>query len=163
MSFVQRLDCDNPDLPGYDPEPDSPINTTWFPTIDPAAIRKDHRIRDAVTAARLRSALIGAIITVTNDLSNWQARQRAAGYASFADVPADFELDGQPRHVHLYRRAVALYAKAEIVERYRDIDMSGTGERRAEDLEPSPGELRRDALHAIRDILGKSRTTVDLI
>lgn len=163
MSFVQRLDCDDTDLPGYDPEPDAPIAATWFPTIDPAAVRKEHRIRDAVTSARLRSALIGAIVTVANDLADWQARQRAAGYASLADVPSDFEIDGQPRHVHLYLRAVALYAKAEIVERYRDIDMSGAGERRAEDLEPTPGELRRDALHAIRDILGKSRTTVDLI
>lgn len=163
MSFVQRLDCEDTDLPGYDPEPDAPIPATWFPTIDPAAVRKEYRIRDAVTATRLRSALIGAIVTVANDLSDWKARQLAAGHSSLAEVPCDFEIDGEPCHVHLYLRAVALYAKAEIVERYRDIDMSGTGERRAEDLEPTPGELRRDALHAVRDLLGKSRTTIDLI
>lgn len=163
MTFVQRLDCDNSELPAFDPEPDQPIAATWFPPIDPAAIRKEHRIRDAVTAARFRSALIAAIISVTNDLADWRARQQAAGYASLAAIPSDIQIDGKPRAVHLYLRAVALYAKAEIVERYRDIDMSGSGERRADDLEPTPGELRRDAIHAVRDLLGKSRTTVDLI
>ncbi|TWE21947.1 head completion protein GPL, partial [Zymomonas mobilis] len=31
------------------------------------------------------------------------------------------------------------------------------------DLEPASGDLRRDAIHAIRDILGKTRTTAVLI
>ncbi|SNS20137.1 Phage head completion protein (GPL) [Sphingomonas laterariae] len=160
MSFVINLD--DPPVP---PEPgpaDAPIAGGWFPAIDPRKIREGYRIREAVTPARLREALIAAIITVTNDLGAWQAGQDAAGHASLAAVPAP-SIDGQSRLLHLYVRAVALNAKAEIVERYRDIDITGPGERRAEDLDPSVGELRRDALHAVRDILGKSRTTVELI
>lgn len=162
MSFVTRLDDCPPDLPTPEPEIETPIVGDWFPAIDPAAIRKGYRIREAVTAARLREALIAAIITVGNDLALWQGQQAQAGHLALTDVPAP-QIDGQSRLAILYRRAVALYAKAEIVERYRDIDMSGAGERRAEDLDPTVTELRRDALHAVRDLLGVTRTTVDLI
>ncbi|MFT3967094.1 MAG: head completion/stabilization protein [Sphingobium sp.] len=161
MTFVTDLDCPAP-LPQPEADPDRVIALGWFPDIDPAAIRIAHRIREAVTPARLREALIGAIVTVGNDLAAWQNAQAAAGFDSLADIPAP-HIDGESRLVICYRRAVALYAKAEIVERYRDIDTSATGDRRAEDLDPSVGELRRDALHAVRDILGKGRATVDLI
>lgn len=163
MTFVTNLDSPVP-LPEPETDPDRLIALGWFPDIDPAAIRKAHRIREGVTAERLRTALIAAIITVGKDLAAWQIAQAAAGFDSLDDVPdAAPAIDGESRLIHCYRRAVALTAKAEIVERYRDIDASATGERRAEDLEPSIGELRRDALHAVRDLLGKTRTTVDLI
>ncbi len=55
------------------------------------------------------------------------------------------------------------YAKAELVETYRDVDLTGAGQRKVEDAEPSIGELRRDAIHAIRDILGTTRTDIELI
>ncbi|HEX7856045.1 MAG TPA: head completion/stabilization protein [Sphingobium sp.] len=162
MSFVTNLD-NQPPLPVPETNPDRVIELGWFPDIDPAVVRKDHRIREGVTADRLRTALIAAIISVGNDLGPWQAAQSTAGFDSLADVPELIRIDGESRLVHCYRRAVALYAKAEIVERYRDIDTSATGERRADDLDPSVTELRRDGLHAIRDILGKGRTTVELI
>jgi hypothetical protein len=72
-------------------------------------------------------------------------------------------IDGTSTLVLLYRRAVFTAAKAEVVERYRDVDITGAGQRKVEDLEPSVGELRRDSLHAIRDILGVGRTAVELI
>lgn len=163
MSFVTNLDAPAPQpLPEPAPDPDRVITGGWFPDIDPAWVRSAHRIRDGVTAARLREALLAAIISVGNDLAAWQEMQASAGHADLAAVPAAL-VDEESRLLICYRRAVALTAKAEIVERYRDIDMSASGERGAEELEPSIGELRRDALHAIRDILGKSRTTVDLI
>lgn len=163
MSFITNLDQPAPTpLPDPPADPDRVIPLGWFPDIDPAAIRKEHRLRENVTAERLRTALIAAIITVGNDVEKWQAAQTAAGFDSLAAIPA-LEIDGESRLVHCYRRAVALYAKAEIIERYRDIDISATGERKAEDLDGAIDELRRDALHAVRDLLGKGRTTVDLI
>lgn len=160
--FVQRLDGSIPPLPEPTPTPETEVAQDWFPAIVPADLRAKHRIRDAVTATRWREAIIAAIITVNNDLADWQARQSASGHASLSAIPA-LMLDGKSRLEFLYLRAVALNAKSEIVERYRDIDMSGTGEKRAEDLDPTPDELRRDAIHAVRDILGKTRTVVDLI
>ena len=72
-------------------------------------------------------------------------------------------IDGTSTFVLLYRRAVFTAAKAEVVERYRDIDLTGAGQRKADDIDPSVTELRRDSLHAIRDIRGVTRTTIDLI
>lgn len=152
------------------PAPSAPdatviVNDGWFPDVDLDHFRKQMRVRDAITVDRQREAALGAIITVANDLDAWATDRRAAGAVALATV-ADWPnppLDGLPRLVILYRRAVYAYAKADLVERNRDVDLTGAGQRRAEDLEPTVGELRRDGLHAIRDILRRSRTTVELI
>ena len=164
--FVVSTDDCPPALPSSTSAPDTMIAGGWFPDVDPAAIRVAHRIRGDVTAERLRAALVAAIITVGNDLELWSALQPAASLADVVDLDLRGnarKVDGKPRLVVCYLRAVALTAKAEIVERYRDIDGTGAGDRKLDAMEPSIGELRRDALHAIRDILGRSRTTVELI
>lgn len=140
-------------------------NDGWWPDIDLAALRKATRIRDTVTTDRLREAVLGAIITVGRDLDSWGEGKRAAGAASLATVTgrSNVELDGEPRLVILYRRAIGATAKAELVERYRDIDSTKASERDADMLDQTPAELRRDALYAIRDILERGRIVVDLI
>jgi len=144
-------------------EPMPPIgNDGFFPDIDPAMWREQMRIRDSVTPARMREALVSAILAVGRDLAAWAAAHRAAGVASLDLVPAP-KIDGTSTFVLLYRRAVFTAAKAEVVERYRDIDITGAGQRKSDDLDPSVTELRRDSLHAIRDIRGVTRTTIDLI
>jgi len=137
----------------------------WWPDIDLAMLRKATRIRDTVTTERLRDAVLGAIITLGLDLDAWGERQRAAGAASLATVPgrANVAIDGEPRLVILYRRAIGATAKAELVERYRDLDSTKAGDREADALDQTPSELRRDAVYAIRDILGRGRIVVDLI
>ncbi|HEX8555925.1 MAG TPA: head completion/stabilization protein, partial [Sphingomonas sp.] len=127
------------------PDPASaPIaNDGWFPAIEPAAFREQLRIRDAVTPARAREALIAAILAVGRDLAVWSALHRLAGATALDEVPAP-TLDGTSVLVLLYRRAVFTAAKAEVVERYRDTDLTSAGQRKAEDLEPSVSELRRD-------------------
>ena len=137
-------------------------NDGWFPDIDLAMWREQMRIRDGVTPARMREAMIAAILTVGRDLAGWAADRRAQGATSLDQVPAPM-IDGTSTFVLLYRRAVFTAAKAEVVERYRDIDIPGAGQRKADDLDPSVTELRRDSLHAIRDIRGVTRTTIDLI
>jgi hypothetical protein len=145
------------------PAPEATIvNNGFFPDVTPAAVREAARISDTITAPRLRAAILGAIMTAEIDLRAFAAASIAAGYATLAAVPAP-QLDGESVQVIRYQRAIALYAKAELIERHRDFDMTGAGNAQADDLTASIGELRRDALHAIRDILGKSRTTVDLI
>ncbi len=137
-------------------------NDGFLPDIDVASFREVSRIRDAVTAPRAREALIGAMISAARDLTPWVIARRAEGAATLADVEAP-TIDGESILVHAYRRAIFCYAKADLVERYRDVDTTQAGQRRAEDLDETPGELRRDALHAIRDMLGVGRTAVELI
>ncbi|RDE04697.1 head completion/stabilization protein [Sphingomonas aracearum] len=137
-------------------------NGDWYPDIDPVRFRAEQRVLDAVTPERARQALVAGIISVNRDLQGWAAGWRSSGRAALADVPAD-EIDGESVLLQLYRRAVFTVAKAELVERYRDMDITGAGQRNADALDPSVGELRRDSLHAIRDMLGVGRTTVELI
>lgn len=154
--------CDSVVPPPAPPETAIIVNDGWFPDIALAGVRAHMRVRDNLPAARLRDALLDAIISVGNDLAAWGAEHAASGIARLADVPAP-ALDGESRLVILYRRAVFALAKADLVERQRDVDTSQTGDRRIDALDPTIGELRRDAAHAVRDILARPRTCIELI
>lgn len=137
-------------------------NDGWLPDVDLASLRAGYRIRDVVTPERLETAVVGAMLAVRADLREWIAARRAEGATSLGNVPAD-SIAGQSVLVLAYRRAIGAYTRAELIEGYRDTDLTGRGERKVDELDPSVDELRRDALHAIRDILGVGRTSVELI
>jgi hypothetical protein len=156
-------DCATSIVPPSTPVVDAPIvNDGWFPDIDLATLRREIRVRESVTPERLRAAALGAALTVGNDLVAWQAARIAEGHASLGAVSAPV-LDGRSAKVILYARAIACFAKAELVERYRDIDTTADGNRKADALDQTPDDLRRDGRHAIRDLLGVDRVTVELI
>lgn len=159
-SFVAIPPASQVDAP-TGPEPII-VNDGFFPDIDPAAIRGAARVPLSVTPDRLRAAILGAILSIEVDMRAYAAAQIAAGCASLADVPAPL-LDGRNVQLIRYERAVALYAKAELVARMPDFDTTGAGDNRADETTPTIGELRRDAMHAVRDMLGRTRTTVALI
>lgn len=156
MSFIAR-----PPAALVEAEP-ALINDGFFPDIDLADIRETVRVTTSITGPRLRQAAIGAVLSVGIDLAGFKAQAMADGFTSLADVPAD-QIDGKSVQVMRYARAVALLAKAELIERHRDFDTTAAGGNQADELTPSIGDLRRDAMHAVRDILGITRTTVDLI
>lgn len=142
------------------PAPEPVItNDGWFPDVEPAEIRLQMRLRDSVTADRLRPAIVRAIMHVNRQLSGWRAGQAAV---TFADVPAG-QIDGKSMLVQLYAGAIGAATKVELVERQRDLDLTGAGQRQVDELDSSIGELRRDVIHAVRDIRGEGRTVVDLI
>lgn len=152
-----------PGEPDTTPQPETiVVNDGFFPDIDPADVRSVARITDSISPPRLRAAILAAIMSAEIDLRSFAAAQIAAGYATLADVPAP-KLDGQSVQLIRYHRVIACYAKAELIDRHRDFDTTGAGMDKADELTPTMGELRRDAMHAIRDMLGKTRTTVDLI
>lgn len=153
----------NPGEPDTTPQPEPVIiNDGFFPDIDPAEVRDRARVPSSIAPARLRAAILAAIMSAEIDLRAYAAAQIAGGYATLEAVPAP-QLDGESVQSIRYRRVVALYAKAELIDRHRDFDTTGAGLDKADELSPSIDELRRDAMHAIRDMLGKTRTTVDLI
>lgn len=157
---MSGFSCTPSIIPPPAPPAAEPIaNDGWFPSIDPARLREERRIRDAVTADRLRAAVLEAMIWTNDQLAEWRAVQTVA---SFEEVPSA-PLAGETRNLVLYRTAVGAWAKALLVERQRDTDLTGAGQRKVEELDESIGELRRDALHAVRGLLGRTRTCVDLI
>ena len=157
------FNCTPSIIPAIDATPEAVItNDGWFPDVDPALLRLQMRIRDSVTHERLREAVLGAMISIANGLAAWRLPLQLGGIASLDLVPAP-QLGGESRLVVLYRRAIGAQAKADLVERYRDTDLTGAGQRQVGDLDQSVEELRRDATHAVRDMLGRTRTDVELI
>lgn len=150
---------------GSDPagEYGEPITSgAWWPAIDPADAMAAMRIDGGVSAERLRAALVEGIVTAIEQLSAWKAARQAEGHASLGDVPA-IEINGETAHVVRFRRAVHCYAAASLAEQYRGTDTTGAGNQRADLVEEPIDNLRRDAAWAIADILGRARTTVELI
>lgn len=148
------------------PEPateETPISAgAFWPAVDPAKVRDEHRIDTTITPPRLRSVLIEAIASVNAELAAWRIANIAAGVTALGDVTAE-SIDDQSILVHRYLRAVGCTAKALLMERYRDFDSTAQGDKKAEALTDAIDDIRRDARWAIADILGNSRTVVELI
>ncbi|WP_028696119.1 head completion/stabilization protein [Pseudomonas cremoricolorata] len=134
----------------------------FWPSIDLDDVRTRLRIDSSVTTARLETAVVAALIEVNRELTAWRQARQAEGFEHLNEVPSE-PLNGKPRQVHLYLRAVLSSVAAQICERYRGYDSTANGGKRAEDDAPSIDDYRRDQRWAIRDFLGSSRTTVELL
>ena len=137
-------------------------NIDFYPEIDPNDCRNVMRVGQQITPERLRHTLIAAIITCNDNLNHWKNEQRAAGYNSLGDVPAD-QIDDESIQIIRYRRAVYNHTKAELCERYRDYDSTLNASQRADDLEETIDDYRRQHILAMRQIMGIAQTTVELI
>lgn len=135
----------------------------WFPDIDLRDARAVLRLADGtVTDARLRDAVSEGIAHAVDVLGTWRAVRAGAGAGDLAATkPAS--VDGENVQIARYRRAVYGWALALLIERYRGYDLSKEGERRADALERSPEDARRDAYWALSDIVGRPRMTVELV
>jgi hypothetical protein len=141
---------------------DAIVNDGWFPNLSIADMRESVRLDGTVTEPRLRNAARYAMANINDRLAEFKAGHAGAGVVSLADADP-MTLDGEPRLVMLYRRAVYCTAKADLIERYRDLDSTDSGLRRVLDMDPAIGEQRRNATWAVRDILGQPHTVVELI
>jgi len=135
----------------------------FWPDIDINHFRDAQRIGGTlIPNARLCDALLGAVMAVESDLAEWRAAQEEGGFASLALVPS-VQIGTQKRNVLLWRRAVYAMATADLVETHRDVTATGTGQGAMGELDLRAEDHRRNATHAIRDILDRTRTAVELI
>ncbi|KHL68866.1 phage P2 capsid completion gpL-like protein [Pseudomonas flexibilis] len=137
-------------------------NDGFWPDIQTDHLRASLRMDGTVSDERLAMAAVNAVLSVNRELSQLQAEYRTQGYQTLEDVPSA-QLQGLSGLVHLYRRAVYCTAGAELAERFRSYDATAAGNQRADALTPSIDEYRRDARYAIRDLLGITHSTVELI
>lgn len=153
----------NAAAPATNPTEDgAPIkNDGFWPDIDLPALRASTRLTGNVTAARLRTSAVAALLFVNAQLAPYRAKQVADGWDRAADV--DETIDGKSMLVHRYLRAVACTVQADLAESYRDWDNTRAGDHRAESETDAADEFRRNAQWALADILGRSRTIVELI
>lgn len=156
MSFLANQ---SPPPPADEP---TVTNDGWFPDLSPPAIREQARLDGTVTPARLRAALLVAMAHVNTELVAYQAEQLAQGVATMSALPGP-QLGGEPVACIHYRHAIVSHLQADLAERYRDFDTTGTGDKKADQLEPTAASHRRNLRWAIAAICGRPHTTVELI
>lgn len=122
------------------------------------------RLRGDVPHERLVAAIEGAIISVMQDLAGWQIDRigESEGAATLASIDTD-QIAGRGRIALLWERAVRFAAAAELTEMARDMSVTNDAAQRLEDEVPVAAEMRRLSILAVRDILGTTRTAVELI
>ncbi|MBK0062627.1 MULTISPECIES: head completion/stabilization protein [unclassified Acinetobacter] len=134
------------------------INSTeFFPSISLDEIRDIVRIDGAVTDARLKQATLEEIIDVNRLLIGLVSTA-----SSLAEL-ATTHVDGTSDTEILYFSAVSNGVAAKVNEKYRSYDTSATGNKNADELTPTIDEYRRNKHWAIKQLLGESHTTVELI
>lgn len=138
------------------------VNDGWFPDLNFNDLRASIRLDSSITDERLSMAATNAMISVNRELAQFKSGHQAAGHEALSTV-LDERIGGEPVLVHLYTRAVYCTTAAEIAERYRSYDSTGAGGKSADELTPSIDEYRRDVRFAIRDLLGHTHSTVELI
>lgn len=149
-------------IAGGTPQAFTLTNDGFWPDIDADHLRAAQRIDANVTAARLEEATVAAMISVNRQLRTLKLRYQAEGHESLEAVPAD-HINDESTLVHTYRRAIYSTTSAEAAERYRTYSATDAGKAKADAEELGADDYRRDARFAIRDLLGISRTTVELL
>lgn len=146
------------------PASDEPVikNTFFFPDIDPKRVREGMRLEQTVAPARLREAIKTGIAETNAELFLWREQQIAGGVSKLADVPAD-DLDGESVRIFYYLRAVTSMATATLYERYRGVDASAKGDKKADSIDTTVDELWRDMRWAVSRVQDKPRCIVSQI
>lgn len=137
-------------------------NSPFWPAISLPDLRETVRLDGTVTTARLTHAVVDAITSVNRDLADWRSARQAEGHTTLAAVPSEV-INNESVHLHSYRRAVYAMTRANLLERYTDYSATGDGVKGADAKIISSDDLYRDARFAIRDILGTTHNTVELI
>lgn len=149
--------------PEQTPEKNQTITSgSFWPTLNSDHYRETMRQDGTVTIARLIEVLTNAVIETNRQLATWRQQKISFGYLTLEQVPAEL-INDESELNHLYRRAVYCYAKAELSERFRDIDTTPAGSKKADALEPTTDDFRRDATRAIQRIKGTTHNVVELI
>lgn len=145
------------------PVDEQPIkNTPFFPDIDPKRVREEMRLEQTVSTVRLRRAIKTAIAETNAELSKWREYQQDTGYARLEDVPTD-KLDGESVRVFHYVNAVCAMTAATLYERYRGVDASAKGDKKADSIDTTIDEMWRDMRWSVARIQDKARCIVGQI
>jgi hypothetical protein len=143
---------------------DEPVikNTDFFPDVEPKRVREEMRLEQTVSPVRLRRAIKAGMAETNAELRDWRDLQLGAGHATLAEVPTD-ELDGESVRVFHYFNAVCAMTTATLYERYRGVDASAKGDKKADSIDSTIDELWRDMRWSVARIQDKARCIVGQI
>jgi len=84
-------------------------------------------------------------------------------YTPAQTIQLTSKINGHPRLIMLYIRAVRCAAAAELLELYRDLGATRHSDIRAEQQTTTSADYQRMAIAATRDMLGQTRVSCELI
>lgn len=116
------------------------------------------RLEQTVAPARLREAIKSGMAETNAELYEYREQKIAAGFTRLAD-----DIDGESIKVFYYERAVCAMAAASLYERYRGVDASAKGDKKADSIDSTIDELWRDMRWAVARIQDKPRCIVSQI
>ncbi|HBC0987197.1 TPA: head completion/stabilization protein [Escherichia coli] len=128
----------------------------FWPEIALRELRAAMRISPSVVTGRLQHIATEAALHVCDELADWRTAQTERGYTSLDAVPSAMTGDISALHFR-YLHAVYCLTRAMLLERYRDMDTTRSGDAHAVALDAEIQDLWRDARYAITDIQGIAR------
>lgn len=137
-------------------------NIPFYPNIAPEAFRGAMNIDSTVEIEWVNASLQLSMMEINAELSEWQAEQELLACTSIADTTS-VVYGTENKNQRLYLLAVQHLAKARILEGMRNFDSTAEGIRKAEDMGSAIDAHRRESRRAVRAIMGKTGTVVELI
>ena len=134
-------------------------NTFFFPDVDPKRVRELMRLEQTVSDARLRNAIKTGMAETNAELYDYRRRQIAAGFKQLVDVSAE-KIDGENVRVFHYLSAVTAMTTATLYERYRGIEATSKGDKKADSVESTIDDLWRDMRWSVSRLQDKPRCIV---
>jgi len=147
---------------GPDAGPGDVTNLAFFPPLSVEAMGKTVRVPPYLSPDVVQSDLHLAMIRVNRELASYAATQQDDGKASLADVDQDIYGD-TGELVTLYESAVYHTAKAFLLEKTVDTDLTNDGADNADTAEDAAQDSYRIARQAIAAISGRDSGNVELI
>lgn len=145
------------------PNNDIILEDIFWPKLSVLIFRTEYRVVDSIDNHECKQSILKALLFVTDALQPIYKDAIKHGYATFDDIPSD-QFYGTTKNKQRFEIAVFSYAKAGILERFRDVDTTRlAGSDKAEKQEPSIDDLVADAMGAIRELLGDPSTYAQLI
>ncbi|WP_439033748.1 head completion/stabilization protein [Klebsiella pneumoniae] len=134
-----------------------------FPDIDPKRVREGMRLEQTVAPARLREAIKTGIAETNAELFLLAGTADCRGFYASRPTYRLPDLDGESVRVFYYLRAVTSMATATLYERYRGVDASAKGDKKADSIDTTVDELWRDMRWAVSRVQDKPRCIVSQI
>lgn len=137
-------------------------NLPFFPTYKVSDFREVMKVVDAIPTPRVVWELKRAISATNREVEKWRLAHEQDGVARLQDVPAAVYGD-ESELVMLYQAAVFHRAKAFLIDKARDTDLTNEGANANDFADDTIEHHFRQVREALADIVGQARATIELI
>lgn len=138
-------------------------NDGFWPDINAGDFERRRGTPPAQDAERIAYALANAVSACNLELAMLQAKYRSEGIDKAEDIDALPSIDGKNQVLIQYEAAVFARAKADLLPDFSTVTTRKEGDHLAERALETKHELLAECARIIRNMHGKTRSTVGLI